>query len=61
LDIVPDLVTLDSRTCTAESVVTTVRNLEETGKKQYRDFVKYVFQEHSHSIHIHQEEFLSTV
>jgi len=51
LDIVPDLVTLDSRTCTAESVVTTVRNLEETGKKQYRDFVKNVLQEHSHSIH----------
>jgi len=50
-DIFPDLVTLDSRNCTAESVVTTVRNLEETGKKQYRDFVKNVLQEHSHSIH----------
>jgi len=51
LDIFPDLVTLDSRNCTVESVVTTVRNLEETGKKQYRDFVKNVVQEHSHSIH----------
>jgi len=28
-----------------------VRNLEETGKKQYRYFVKNVLQEHSHSIH----------
>jgi len=51
LDIFPDLVTLDSGNCTAESVVTKVRNLEETRKKQYRDFVKNVLQEHSHSIH----------
>jgi len=50
-DIFPHLVTLDSRNCTAESVVTTVRNLEETRKKHYRDFVKNVLQEHSHSIH----------
>jgi len=34
LDIFTDLVTPDSGNCTAESVVTTVRNLEETGKKQ---------------------------
>jgi len=50
-DVFPDLVTPDSGNCTAESVVTTVRNLEETRQKQYCDFVKNVLQEHSHSTH----------
>ena len=42
LDDFKDLVTLDSRKCVHESVVHTVRSLEETGKKQYKDFVKKV-------------------
>ena len=42
---------LDSRNCVDKSVVHTVRSLEETGKKQYNDFVKKVLLERTTSIH----------
>jgi len=51
LDEFPDLVTLDSRNCADESVIDSVRSLENTGKKQYRDFVKNVLANRTHSIH----------
>ena len=51
LDEFDDLVTLDSRKCTDTAVVTTVRTLEETGRKQYQKFVKTVLDERTHSIH----------
>ena len=43
--------TFDSRNCVDKSVVHTVRSLEETGKKQYKDFVKKVLLERTTSIH----------
>ena len=39
LDDFEELVTLDSQNCVDKSVVHSVRSLEETGKKQYNDFV----------------------
>ena len=52
LDDFEELVTLDSRNCVDKSVVHTVRSLEETGKKQYKDFVKKIFS---------SEQLLSTI
>ncbi|KAJ8353418.1 hypothetical protein SKAU_G00209850 [Synaphobranchus kaupii] len=46
-----DLVTLDSRNCADESVVNTVLILEDTGKRQYQEFVKKVLDERTGSIH----------
>ena len=40
MDDFPELVTLDSRNCVDASVVVALRTLEETGIKQYKDFVK---------------------
>ena len=51
LDDFEELVTLDSRNCVDKSVVHTVRSLEETGKKQCKDFVKKVLLERTTSIH----------
>ena len=51
LDDFPDLVTLDSRNCADESVVAALHTLDDTGKKQYTDFVKNVLDARSHSIH----------
>ena len=51
LDDFPDLVTLDSRNCADESVISTVHTLEETGKKQYQDYVKNVLDMRIRSIH----------
>ena len=51
LDDFPDLVTLDNRNCTDESVIATVRTLESTGKEKYQDFVKKVLDDRTHSIH----------
>jgi len=51
LDDFPDLLTLDSRNCTDESVVVTVRTLEDVGRNQYQDFVQNVLVARSNSIH----------
>jgi len=51
LDDFPDLVTLNSRNYLDESVMDTVHNLEDKGKKQYQDFVKSVFDDGTRSIH----------
>ena len=50
LDEFKDLVTLDSRNCVDESVVTALRNLENIGKTQYKDFVKNVLEDRTRSI-----------
>ena len=51
LDDFPELVTLDSRNCLDESVSIALYVLEETGKKQYQDFVKTVLEDCTASIH----------
>ena len=51
LDDFPDLVTLYSQNCADGSVVAALHTLEDTGKKQYKDFVKNVLNARSHSIH----------
>ena len=51
LDDFPELITLDSRDCMAESVSTSLYALEETGKKQYQTFVKAVLEDHTASFH----------
>ena len=51
LDDFPDLATLGSRNCTDESVIEAMRSLEDTGKKQYNDFIKNVLDVRIHSIH----------
>lgn len=51
LDDFSDLVTLDSRNCADESVVAALHTLEDTGRKQYKNFVKNVLDVRSHSIH----------
>ena len=50
LDNFPELVTLDSRTCMNDSVVTSLQTLEETGTKQYQEFVRKVLLDHTDSI-----------
>ena len=42
---------IDSRNCADESVISTVHTLEETGKKQYQDYVKNVLDIRIRSIH----------
>ena len=42
LDNFPELVTLDSRTCMNDSVAASLQTLEETGTKQYQEFVRKV-------------------
>ncbi len=51
LDDFPELVTLDSRNCMDESVVNSLCSLEDTGEKQYQEFVKTVFEDFTRSIH----------
>ena len=51
LDDFPELVTLDSRNCANEAVVNTICTLEDTGRKQYQDYVKTVLVDRSRSIH----------
>ena len=51
LDDFSDLVTLDNRSCTDDSVITTVRTLESIGKEQYHQYVKRVLDDRNHSIH----------
>ena len=41
----PELVTPDSHNCAEESVVAALRVLEDTGKKQYQDFLKNVLED----------------
>ena len=47
----PDILTLDSRNCVDESVVAALHTLEETGKKQYQEFVKKILEDRTRSIH----------
>ena len=47
----PDLVTLDNQICADETAVVAMHTLEDTGKKQYQEFVKNVLDVRSHSIH----------
>ena len=51
LDDFPDLVTLYSQNCADGSVVAALHTLEDTAKKQYKDFVKNVLDARSHCIH----------
>ena len=51
LDHFPDLVKLDSRNCANESVVATIRSLEDIGRSQYQEFVTNVIEKRSQSIH----------
>jgi hypothetical protein len=46
-----ELVALDSRNCVNDSVIKTMRSIEETGKKQYASYVNEVFLERTTSIH----------
>lgn len=45
-----ELITLDNRICVDESVADSMRKLEETGKKQYNDFVSNVIVNRTQSI-----------
>ena len=45
LDDFPELVSLDNRTCADESVITSLYALEETGRKQYQNYVKCVLED----------------
>ena len=51
LDDFPELVSLDSRTFVNDSVAVSLRTLEETGTKQYKEYVKKVLQDSTDSIH----------
>ena len=51
LDEFPELVTLDNRNCTPESVITTMRTLESIGKEQYNEYVQFVLIKGTRSIH----------
>ena len=51
LDHFPDLFTLDSCNCVDESVIAALNTLEETGWKQYQDFVKKILEHRTRSIH----------
>ena len=48
---ISDLVSLDTGDCANESVIVALRCLEDTGKRQYRTFVKDVLEERTRSIH----------
>ena len=51
MDDLPELVSLDNRTCADELVITSLYALEETGRKQYQNYVKCVLEDCTHSIH----------
>ena len=51
LDEFPELVTLDSRNCVDESVVSALHTLEDTACHQYHEFVKNVLEDRKQSIH----------
>ena len=51
LDDFSELVTLNSRDCMGESVIQALRNLDVTGKKQYKSFVKDVQEDRTRSTH----------
>jgi len=51
LDDFPELVTLNSHNCVDESVAFSLYTLEDTGIKQYQDFVTKVLKDHTVSIH----------
>uniref|UniRef100_UPI00358E5A52 uncharacterized protein n=1 Tax=Myxine glutinosa TaxID=7769 RepID=UPI00358E5A52 len=51
LDDFPELVTLDSRNCTSETIVNTIRTLEDIGTKKYQDYVTTVLVDRTRSIH----------
>ena len=51
LDNFEELVTLDSRNCIDQSVITSLYSLESIGKKQYEEFVQNVLEDCTHSIH----------
>jgi len=51
LDDCTELLALDSRNCASESVVHTVRNIENIGKAQYEKYVKEVIIDRTTSIH----------
>ncbi|XP_061894509.1 uncharacterized protein LOC133644183 [Entelurus aequoreus] len=51
LDVFEELVTLDSRNCADKLVANTMLILEDTGKRQYQEFVKKVLDERTQSIH----------
>ena len=51
LDNFPELVTLNSRNCVDESVALALYTLEDTGIKQYQDYVTKVLEDRTISIH----------
>ena len=51
LDDFPELVTLDNRNCVDESVALAMYTLENTGIKQYQDYVTKVLEDRTVSIH----------
>lgn len=51
LDNFPELVAVDTRDCTDPSVIVSLQNLEETGKKQYNQYVEDVLIKGTKSIH----------
>ena len=51
LDEFQDLVALDSRNCADKSVIQTILIWENTGKKQYAEYVKTVLEDRTRSIH----------
>jgi hypothetical protein len=52
VDETTELLTLDSHDIVNETVVNTVRTVEELGKKQYAEYQKSVLVDHSKSIHV---------
>ena len=51
LDDFEELVSLDNRICMDESIVTTVRTLEDIGRGKYQTYRKNVIEKRTHSIH----------
>ncbi|CAM1331975.1 Uncharacterised protein r2_g4082 [Pycnogonum litorale] len=49
LDDFPELVTLDSRNCTSETVVNAIRTLEDIGTKKYQEYVTTVLVDRTRS------------
>ena len=49
--IISQILTLNSRNCVDVSVVAALHTLEETGKKQYQDFVNKILEDRTRSIH----------
>ena len=46
-----ELVTLDTRNCMEEAVVSTVRNIESLGKTKYHEYMNDVVEQRTRSIH----------